>query len=218
MYQQYDPSDDSSIEDGHMDNVPKSALEQRLKQIRPRQPQLDFAAIERIAMHTKRTAQSIFSMKQFASVIAASWLVGFAVGASCVFYLTTNRQHAMPNQETSAKNISNAISPNTFEPLPLDQSNLLTINSASGKETPMGRLGADLDFELNSRPLSFGSSLRSHSRLIRIVDFESDPLPVRPDDNSIETDVSLASKFSPPQPVTQAELMRELLKTEKTIH
>lgn len=229
MNQQFDPLDDLAR---------LAELEQQLKQNRPRPPRMDFSAIERIADHMEaskcneiaivhgrsqvdsRPLVSNYSSKQFAGAIAASWVIGVAVGASFVFYLTAPHQHAIFNQEASTTINSSAISPATEGIPPQDQSSLLTNKSASDAEVSAGRLVTDaLEFDLNSGHLRVGNSLRSHGRLVRTMESVSVSLPIRRDDETVGIDASLASKFSPTQPVTRAELMRELRNAKNsTIH
>ncbi len=69
--------------------------EQQLKQFRPRAPQLDIAAITLASAQPlqpsapsiiQRTERTGFTATQFATAIAASWLLGAIVGGGCIFY------------------------------------------------------------------------------------------------------------------------------------
>ncbi len=82
---QHSPSDDNlPIQDG-------TRIEQQLKQMRPRGPQVDFNAIASASPGPAQLAASTyrenrFSTSQFVAATAASWILGAVVGGSCIFY------------------------------------------------------------------------------------------------------------------------------------
>lgn len=238
------PFDESLPED---DTISRSArlagMQQQLKQFRPRQPRLDFAEIESIASGIEKTqtdastiipiaGQVGLSMRrtrypssQIAGTIAASWICGVAVGAACVFLLMSNQKPFSHDIDRSASSDLNRETDRRIAETPSPiQSGVDKDSVESQKSTEAGQM------DLSSGAHEVSSMMRWRGRYVKTSELLSQFGSLRefgsivavPTDSSTDSDShsdSLISQFSPPQPMTQAELLRELLQPSKnTVH
>jgi hypothetical protein len=91
----------------HSSNEQPSPLEQQLKQMRPRAARVDLSFLTQPTETTLQVATSSamqvgMTRVQFATAIAASWLLGAIVGGACIFLTITKNAPAMA-QNVSAR-------------------------------------------------------------------------------------------------------------------
>ena len=91
----------------HSTNEQPSPLEQQLKQMRPRAARVDLSFLKQPTETTLQAAKSSttqvgMTRVQFATAIAASWLLGAIVGGACIFLTITKNAPAMA-QNVSAR-------------------------------------------------------------------------------------------------------------------
>jgi|GEM_PF-2137682 len=97
--------------------APLAEVQQRLQQLRPRQPQLDLALLERLAtadpVSPSRAAIG-FSKAQFALAVAAAWLCGVIFGAALLLGIGYRSSH-LPAQEQLAAGDVRELTPAPLE-------------------------------------------------------------------------------------------------------
>ena len=220
MNDPYEPFDELHF-DGEQISRPIvfSEMEQRLRQLQPRPPQIDLLAIEQEACCMVTPVSSTIiqgvekvSSTRFVGTIASSWMCGAVVGAACVFFFLSNQKQPMLDRDQLAEipsPIQNVVEADSVES---------QTNTASGQ------------MDLRSGTFGVDSTLRWRGRYVKTSELFSQPESIRDiGSNEVVTTASttdtgsfsnlLLSQFSPPQPVTQAELMRELLNPSKnTVH
>ncbi len=210
-------------------------LELRLKQFRPRPPQIDIVAIEKEAnrVETLVTAPTThfqgvkrYSASQFAGTIACSWICGVLVGAVCVlFFTSTQKPFSHDIDRSAASDLNQDTDRRIVEiPPPIQSGNEEMDRFESKNSAEAGQI------DLSSGAIGVGSTIRWRglyvktselsSQLGSIREFESNGAAAI--DSTTDSDSysnSRLSHFSPPQPMTQAELLRELLQPSKnTVH
>ncbi len=218
MNDPYEPFDELHF-DGEQISRPIvfSEMEQRLRQLQPRPPQIDLLAIEREACCKVTPVSSTIiqgvetvSSTRFVGTIASSWMCGAVVGAVCVFFFLSNQKQPMLDRDQLAEipsPIQNVVETDSVES---------QTNTASGQ------------MDLRSGTYGVDSALRWRGRYVKMSELFSQPESMRDIGiNEVVTTASttdtgsfsnsLLSQFSPPQPVTQAELMRELLDPLKDV-
>ena len=149
---------------------------------------------------------------RFAGTIAFSWICGAVVGAACVFFLMSNQEQPMRDSDQLAE-----------IPLPIQSG--VEMDSVEGQtSTAAGQM------DLRSGTYVVDSTIRWRGRYVKTNELLSqpgsirefginEPVPIDSTTDSVSFSNSLLSQFTPPQPVTQAELMRELLNPSKdTVH
>ena len=97
--------------------VPLGEVQQRLQQLRPRQPQLDLALLERLAtadLVSPSRAAIGFSKAQFALAVAAAWLCGVIFGAALLLGIGYRSSH-LPAQEQLAAGDARELTPAPVE-------------------------------------------------------------------------------------------------------
>ncbi len=214
MTDTYDPPDELHLE-----------AEIRLKQYRPRPSQVDIEAIARLANSgealTRFPAVSQervgkYSTPQFVGTLAASWVCGVVVGAACIYF-------SMASQRRSTQDLESIASFNKSN----NGESESTAVAVGGDPIAMTD---DLQFDLSTEPLQVGMSLRSRSRLVRASNsITSSQWPIRSTGRNPNLDRSAASEtsmiglfdfnFSPPSPMTKAELMKALLQdSTRSVH
>ena len=150
------------------------------------------------------------SSTRFVGTIASSWMCGAVVGAACVFFFLSNQKQPMLDRDQLAEipsTIQNVVEADSVES---------QTNTASGQ------------MDLRSGTFGVDSTLRWRGRYVKTSELFSQPESIRDiGSNEVVTTASTTdtgsfsnsrlSQFSPPQPVTQAELMRELLNPLKDV-
>ncbi len=222
MNEPYDPFDELYLDgDQSSKRIGFSEMEQRLRRFKPRLPRIDLLAIEQEAncTNTPLTATSplIPGMEKhfssrFAGTIASSWICGAVVGAACVFFFMSNQKQRMIDRDQLAE-------------IPSPIQSVGVMNSV---ESQTGTAAGQMD--LRSGTYGDDSTIRWRGRYVKSIELFS-PLGSIRDlgiNEAVTTDStadtgsfsnSRLSQFSPPQPVTQAELMRELLNPSMdTVH
>ena len=211
-----------------------SEMERRFRQFQPRLPRIDLVAIEQAAncMNTTLPAVStlipgvgMVSSSRFAGTIASSWICGAVVGAACVFFFMSNSKQPIRDSDRNASGDLNQDSDHQLAEIPIPiQSGLEIDHVASQIGTESGQT------DLRSETPVVDSTIRWRGRYVKTNEWLShrgsirelginEPVPADSATDSVSFSNSLLSQFSPPQPVTQAELMRELLNPSKnTVH
>lgn len=209
-------------------------MERRLRQFQPRAPQIDFLAIEQEAncVDTPMPAAStlipgvgIVSSSRFAGTIASAWLCGAVVGAACVFFFMSNQKQPMLDVDSSASSDLNLDSDHQLAEIPSPAQSSVVLDSFEGQTSTVAG-----ERDLHTGTEGVDSTIRWRGRYIKTNELLSHPVSMRELGNSVAVTTdsttdsdsfsnSLLSQFSPPQPVTQAELRRELLNPSKdTVH
>ena len=206
-------------------------LELRLKQFHPRPPQIDIVAIEPEAnrMETSVPAATLhfqgvgkYSSSQFAGTIACSWICGVLVGAACVlFFMSNQKPFSHGIVRSSASDLNRDTDRRIVEIPPPIQSGSEEMDRFESKNSvEAGQI------DLSSGAFEVGSTMRWRGRYVKMSEWLSQLGSIRDlgsngavrTDSTTDSDTysdSLISQFSPPQPVTQSELMRELLQPSK---
>lgn len=214
MNEPYDPFDELHFDGDQSSKLTGfSELERRLRQFQPRPPRIDLVAIEQEAncMETPVSAASTIihgvgkhSSSRFVGTIASSWMCGAVVGAACVFFFMSNQKQPMLDRDQRAE-------------IPSPIQNVVEMDSVESQtNTAAGQM------DLRSGTYDVDSTIRWRGRYVKTSELFSQPGSIRDlgINEAVTTDSttdsgsfsnSLLSQFSPPQPVTQAELMRELL-------
>ncbi len=204
-------------------------MERRLRQFQPRAPQIDFLAIEQEAncVDTSMPAAStliqgvgIVSSSRFAGTIASSWLCGAVVGAACVFFMSNQKQPMLDVDSSASSDLNQDSDSQLAEIPPPVQLNVVLDNVEDHATTVDGQM------DMRSGTDIVDSTIRWRGRYVKTNEFLSHRGSIRELGSSVDVTAdsttdsdsfpnSLLSQFSPPQPVTQAELMRELLNSSK---
>ncbi len=235
MNEQYDHFDELKYNELSSSLGALSKSEQLLKQLRPRNPNLDIEAIVCLANSqaakmpisiTPNDRRGKYSTRQLVGTVAASWICGMVVGAACIFLSMSSQRLATQDSDLIASNNVKR----EVETSPNVTSSQSTDNTSSVNKGDLRAINNYWQFDLNSEPLQVGMSLRSRGKLVRANDPSSSRLPVPPIDFNSNLDRSAASEsnsivewldvhFTPPLPTTNAELMKELLQDAvRSIH
>ena len=207
---QNDPSDEPS------------RIEQQLKQFRPRAPQLDIAAItlasaqplQPSAPPTIRQAERTgVTAAQFATAIAASWLVGALVGGGCIFYaLNPNSTNVATNNQSDRIDPTSVTEQNvavqthdTNPPANVQPNQLASAASSSGdRQFADSRPQSLFDLDFNALPLDAQLTARgltpSTSRALTV-------------DRYVTTTSKRSTNepFTPTPPSNRSQLMKDFL-------
>ena len=235
MNEPYDPFDELHFDGDQSSKLTGfSELERRLRQFQPRPPRIDLVAIEQAAncMDTSLPAAStlnpvvgMVSSSRFAGTIASSWICGAVVGAVCVFFFMSNPEQPMRDGDDSASGNFNQDSDHRLAETPLPIQNVVEMDSVEGQTST-----DDGQMDLRSGIHVVDSTIRWRGHYVKTNELLSHRGSMRElgstitvtADSTTDSDSfsnSLLSQFTPPQPVTQAELMRELLNPSKdTVH
>jgi len=213
-----EPTDESQFHDDHrLEFAGRTETEQRLKQFKPRMPKLDIAAIEQSASdmktNTPLTATVLQggkyrSVSHLAGPVAASWICGVVVGALCVYY-------AMPS-------VSNPTDLNQTVEVPILEPN----NSTAKLDSSAKLAGSERTEQPNG--LDEEGTLRLTGRYVKLNEWmnPSDFTRRRVERTPASSGMAEVTKsmfdasfshYTPPPPMTQAELMRELLIESKQV-
>ena len=201
--------------------------EGRLKQFKPRMPQLDIAAIAQLADQQLADQQLASDMSatvpltasvlqggskptvsHWVGPLAASWICGVLVGASCVLYSMPNP----PKQTDFNKTVE----------IPKSEPKVSTPDS----DTAAMLASAERSEEANRSELV--GTLRLTGRYVKASEWmnpselnrrrvENIPASIGTGDSSNTIFEATISQYSPTQPKTQAEMMRELLLDSKQV-
>ena len=196
-------------------------MEQRLRQFQPRPPQIDFLSIEDEvncmvtpvpeASTIIQGVEKVF-LSRFAGTIASSWMCGAVVGAACVFFFMSNQKQPMLDRDQLVE-------------IPSPIQNVVETDSVDGRASTVA-----WPIDVRSESYIVDSTIRWRGRYVKTNEWLSHRGSIRElgVNEVVTTDSttdsgpfssSLLSQFSPPQPVTQAELLRELLNPLKnTVH
>ncbi len=160
-----------------------------------------------------------------AGTIASSWICGAVVGAVCVFFFMSNPEQPMRDGDDSASGNFNQDSDHRLAETPLPIQNVVEMDSVEGQTST-----DDGQMDLRSGIHVVDSTIRWRGHYVKTNELLSHRGSMRElgstitvtADSTTDSDSfsnSLLSQFTPPQPVTQAELMRELLNPSKdTVH
>jgi hypothetical protein len=218
MNQHDDLSDNLDSEEFSNNDIP-SEMEDRLIRFRPRYPKLDIEAIAKIADHesaskliavSRSDRSRKLSASQLVGTVAASWVCGAVVGATCIFLLTTGQGQTTQNRDGIVS--IDSTPPNTVE----------STASATKPASESDAISTDFwQFDLDKETLQVGMSLPTRGMLVRASDYSGDRLASRTKmgstsqktmtevDASFESD-SIDRSFTPARPMTNAELLKEL--------
>jgi hypothetical protein len=200
--------------------------ERRLKQFKPRMPQLDIAAIEQMAndlsTNVPLTASVIQgdskrSVSHWVGPLAASWICGVLVGASCVLYFRPNplSQTDFNNTVEIPKVEIPKVKPKVSAPASdteLDMAAMLATTERSAETNRSEVVGT---LRLTGRYVKASEWMNPSESSRRRV--ENIPASHGIDDSSQSIFDATFSQYSPTQPKTQAEMMRELLLDSKQV-
>jgi len=213
-----EPTDESQFHDDHHRQLAGlTETEQRLRQFKPRMPKLDIAAIEQSASdintNTPLTVTVLQggkyrSVSHLAGPVAASWICGVVVGALCVFY-------AMPS-------VSNPTDLKRTVEVPVLEPN----NSTAKLDSSAKLAGSERTEQPNG--LDEEGTLRLTGRYVKANEWMNPSDFTRKRGERIPASSGMAevtksmfdasfSHYTPPPPMTQAELMRELLTESKQV-
>lgn len=209
-------------------------MERRLRQFQPRPPLVDLVAIEHATSYvvtpgfaSSKLNQGVgtVSSSRFAGTVASSWICGAVVGAACVFLIMSNQKQQLLDADSSASIDLNRDTDHQLAEIPSPVHSGVNVESVEGQtSTAAGQL------DLRSGTEIVDSAIRWRGRYVKTNELLSHPGSIRElgssiaivADSATDSDSfskSLLSQFSPPQPMTQAELMRELLNPSKdTVH
>jgi len=213
-----EPTDESEFHDDHHRELASlTETEERLKQFKPRMPKLDFAAIEQSVSDVKASIPLTATVLQvgkyqsashLAGPVAASWICGVVVGALCVFF-------AMPFVSNPTV-LNKTVEVPVLEP---DNSTAKLDSSAKPASSERTEQPNGLDEE---------STLRLTGRYVKANEWMNPSDFTRKRVGRIPASSGMAdvtksmfdanfSQYTPPPPMTQAELMRELLIESKQV-
>jgi len=213
-----EPSDESPFHDDHRRELAGlTEAEQRLKQFKPRMPKLDIAAIVQSAGDmTANTPLTVTvlqggksrSVSHLAGPVAASWICGVVVGALGIYY-------AMPS-------VSNTTDLNQTVEVPVLEPNNSTAKfdsstmpaSSERAEQPNG-LDDEGTLRLTGRDVKANEWMNPSDLTRRRAKRIPASSGIAEVTNSI-FDANL-SQYTPPPPMTQAVLMRELFTESKQV-
>ena len=231
------PIEDSEFDDDQRHELTRlNRTEARLKQFKPRMPQLDIAAIAQLA--SQRLASEKFandltttvpltasvlqggskrSVSHWVGPLAASWICGVLVGASCVLYSTPNP----PKQTDFNKTVEIPKSE-----IPKSEPKVSAPDSDTDSDTA-AMLAITERFEEANRSEMVGT-LRLTGRFVKASEWmnpselnrrrvENIPASNGIGDSSTSIFDAAFSQYTAPPPKTQAEMMRELLLDSKQI-
>jgi len=212
------------------DSNRETGLEQRLNNLKPRQPFVDINAIAKIAdakvtlnqvvVATSPQSKGWFSPTALAGSVAASWICGVAVGAAFVFL-------SLPRNKSSDREL------NVAEKSPIEKVHETTVpmhekptpSRATMAEAAVAAAKSEFDtweLDLGTEPLQVGMSLRPRNRLVRTGRLSTASAQVRSSkrgssdaDESQKVVEGILEAVSrnplPFTPVTQSELLKTLM-------
>ena len=234
MNEPYDHCDELKYHELRNSLEALSESEHLLKQLRPRNPNLDIETIAcMVDWNTSKVPFSInpnerplkYSNRQLVGTVAASWICGVLVGAASLFVFMPSHRLATQNSDL----IASSDAKREVEPSP-NATSKSSDNASSVIEADQIATNDYWQFDLNSEPLQVGMSLRSRVKLVRAGDLPKSRLSLLPIDRNSNQDRSAASEsssifeqmdinFTPPLPTTNTELMREMLRDAvRSIH
>ena len=209
-------------------NDQPSPLEQQLKRMRPRAAHVDLSFLghptEQAPQYptspdpTSTATQPGFTRVQFATAIAASWLLGAIVGGSCIFFGITRstdtiaQNEAGQNVETLTQ--SNITAEPTFTPQPTSTAQAIQLSTPETIEAPLPNAVATdrsvqsswlLDLDSKRARIESPLTVRGHSQRLG-TSINPDRLIA----TSITRDTSSQS-FTPASPTSRSQLMQDLL-------
>lgn len=208
----YDPQDPTN--EPNLDKYlpePLVDVELQLRGLRPRQPQLDIAAI--ISMSEEKTSHLNRAPSQFprlAGALAASWICGAAVGAACVFAILSQPQ------PMSSPPMVTEVSPKNTDSIPPTMASHDLRQQQLPPTQPITQEAKSTRYELNddqwlasvfNEQLVASSSLRNRKILIGMSNKINEPIAPVPYSSSFESTTPTVEQ----EPATQAGLMREML-------